>query len=108
MTSDRNSADRLTPEEERALETALVRLNARAWGLGFGLLAGGGLFLATVVLVIRGGSAVGPHLGLLGVYLRGYEVTWPGAVIGLLYGFVLGYLAGWSVSVVYNRLARMG
>ena len=54
----------------------------------------------------QGRPAVGPHLGLLGVYLRGYEVTWPGAVIGLLYGFVLGYLAGWSVSVVYNRLAR--
>ena len=108
MASERDDAERLTAEEARAVEAVLVRLNERAWGLAFGLLCGLGLFLATAILVIRGGATVGPHLGLLGIYLRGYEVTWPGAIVGLVYGLVLGYLAGWAISALYNRLVRIG
>jgi hypothetical protein len=108
MASERDEPERLTPEEERALEAALVRLNERAWGLAFGLICGLGLFVATAILVVRGGTKVGPHLALLGIYLRGYEVTWTGAVVGLVYGLVLGYLAGWAVGAVYNRLVRIG
>lgn len=108
MASDRDGTERLTAEEERALEAVLVRLNERAWGLAFGLICGLGLFVATAILVVRGGTTVGPHLALLGIYLRGYEVTWTGAVVGLVYGLVLGYLAGWAVGAVYNRLVRLG
>ena len=108
MTSERDGADRLTPDEERAVEEALVRLNERAWGVAFGLLFGLGLFVATVVLVVRGGETVGPHLALLGVYLRGYEVTWTGALVGLLYGLVIGYAAGWTIGAMYNRLVKIG
>lgn len=108
MASERDDAERLTAEEARAVEAVLVRLNERAWGLAFGLLCGLGLFLATAILVIRGGATVGPHLGLLGIYLRGYEVTWPGAIVGLVYGLVLGYLAGWAIGALYNRLVRIG
>jgi hypothetical protein len=74
-----------------------MRLNARAWGIATGLLFGGGLFLATIFLVIRGGPMVGQHLRLLSVFFPGYQVTWLGAIIGFVYAFVLGY--------VYNRLA---
>jgi len=108
MASERDEPERLTPEEERAVEAALVRLNERAWGLAFGLICGLGLFVATAILVIRGGPHVGPHLALLGIYLRGYEVTWTGAVVGLVYGLVFGYIAGWAVGAVYNRLVRIG
>ncbi len=108
MASERDEPERLTAEEARAVEAVLVRLNERAWGLAFGLLCGLGLFVATAILVIRGGSQVGPHLALLGIYLRGYEVTWTGAIVGLGYGLVLGYIAGWAVGAVYNRLVRIG
>ena len=64
----------VTPEE--AVKATVLRLNARAWGISFGLVLGGGLFLATIVLVLRGGAQVGQHLGMLSVFLPGYRVTW--------------------------------
>ena len=84
----------------------LLRLNARAWGIAIGLLFGLGLFLATIVLVLKGGSTVGPHLSLIGEYLPGYSVTWPGAFIGFIYLFVIGYGVGRIIGGVYNALAR--
>lgn len=90
---------------ETSIQATLLRLNARAWGIAVGLLAGGGLFLATAILVMRGGPSVGQHLQLLSAFFPGYRVTWPGAFIGLVYGFVLGYAIGRVIGGVYNRLA---
>ncbi len=84
----------------------LLRLNARAWGIALGLLFGLALFLATALLVMKGGPTVGAHLGLLGEYLPGYRVTWPGAFIGFVYLFVVGYAVGRIIGGVYNALAR--
>ena len=72
----------------------LLKLNARAWGIAVGMLFGSVLFIATVLLVIKGGETVGPHLSLLGSYLPGYRVTWGGAFIGFVYLFVIGYAIG--------------
>jgi len=91
-------------EEEQDLNTAILRLNGRAWGIALGLLLGGGLFLATIVLVIKGGPTVGQHLNLLSVFFPGYRVTALGSVIGFIYAFVLGYALGRLISSVYNRL----
>jgi hypothetical protein len=93
----------VTPEE--AVKATILRLNARAWGISFGLVLGGGLFVATLVLVLRGGPQVGQHLGMLSVFLPGYRVTWGGAFIGFVYLFVLGYALGRLIGAVYNRLA---
>jgi len=84
----------------------LLRLNARAWGIAVGLLFGLGIFFATVLLVVKGGPTVGPHLGLIGQFLPGYRVTWGGAFIGFVYLFVIGYAVGRIIGWVYNSLAR--
>lgn len=89
----------------QTVQATLMRLNARAWGISIGLLLGGGLFLATIVLVIRGGPMVGQHLQLISVFFPGYQVTWLGAFIGFVYAFVLGYALGRVIGSVYNRLA---
>jgi hypothetical protein len=91
-------------QEDQALAIAIRRLNARAWGWAFGLLLGGGLFVATAFLLIKGGEDVGTHLNLLGVFLPGYTVTWLGAVIGFIYMFVIGYAVGRLIGTVYNKL----
>jgi len=88
------------------VKTTLLRLNARAWGIAIGLLFGSVLFLGTIVLVMRGGPNVGPHLGMLGVFLPGYRVTIAGAFIGFAYAFVIGYAVGRLIGLVYNSLAR--
>lgn len=92
--------------EEQELGAAIQKLNARVWGIAMGLLLGGGIFLATVILVIKGGPDVGQHLGLLRAYFPGYRVTWPGSLVGFVYAFVVGYGAGRFVGAVYNRMAR--
>lgn len=79
-------------------------LNARAWGIAVGLLLGGGLFVATNVLVLRGGENVGQHLGLLSVFLPGYSVTFVGSLVGFVYMFVIGYGVGRILGGVYNWL----
>lgn len=84
------------------LQQAILRLNAKAWGMAFGLLGGVGLFLATVILIIKGGENVGQHLGLLAVFFPGYSVTVAGAFIGFVYGFVTGYGIGRIIGSVYN------
>jgi hypothetical protein len=79
---------------EQQVQTTLVRANARAWGLATGLLLGLGVFLATTILLLKGGENVGSHLGRLGQVFPGYEVTLGGAAIGAIYAFVIGYALG--------------
>jgi hypothetical protein len=93
---------------EDDVRNALLRLNARAWGIALGLLFGVGLFLATILLVVRGGHEVGPHLNLLGMFLPGYRVSVGGAFIGFAYLFVIGYVIGRLIGSVYNAMARSG
>jgi len=96
------------PAGQEQLKTTLLKLNARAWGVALGLLLGLGLAVATIVLVLRGGAAVGPHLSLVGVFLPGYRVSVLGAFIGFDYLFVIGYAIGRLIGSVYNKLARTG
>lgn len=96
---------KLSNTEQKALRRRMLVLNSKAWGVATGLLAGLTLFIATVVLVIKGGSNVGEHLGLLGVYFPGYRVTLLGAFIGFVYLFVLGYALGRLIGYVYNWTA---
>lgn len=92
--------------EEVTLERAIRRLNARAWGISVGLIAGLGLFVATNILVFKGGPYVGQHLGLLRAYFPGYSVSFVGSLIGFVYMFVIGYGLGRIVGTVYNRLVE--
>lgn len=91
--------------EDRQVVQTLLRLNARAWGIATGVLFGGGLFLATNILVVKGGYPVGPHLSLLSIFFPGYRVTFVGSLIGFVYAFVVGYAVGRVIGEVYNRLA---
>ena len=87
----------------------VLHLNPRAWGISVGLVFALGLFGATVVLILQGapsGQEVGPHLGSLSYFFPGYSVTWTGSLVGLAYGFVLGYALGRSVGSIYNKLVE--
>lgn len=81
------------PEDE-VLEHELIRINSRAWGVSFGLLLGLGMFVATNLLVLKGGPDVGTHLGRLGHVFPGYDVSFTGSLVGFVYCFVLGYGLG--------------
>ena len=91
---DRQIPRRLTPDE--LIEAAFARMDPVALGASVGLVGGAGLFLATIILLFKGGEVVGPTLLLLSNYLIGFNVSWTGSFIGLVEatggGFVLGYL----------------
>jgi hypothetical protein len=90
--------------DDVVLQNVMLRLNGRAWGIAMGLLFGLCLFVATNVLVLKGGPEVGPHLSLLSNYLPGYSVSFGGSIIGFIYLFVIGYAVGRLIGTVYNRM----
>lgn len=93
----------LSPEERQEVRRAFNRISEQGWGLALGFLSALGLFLATVVLLLKSSPyPVGPHLGLLAVYFPGYSVSWVGAFIGSGYALFLGYGAGRTIATVYN------
>jgi len=90
-----------------ALQTRVVRVNALAFALASGFVAGLGLFAATDYLVVKGGPVVGPHLALLGQFFVGYHVTLWGSVVGFAYASVTVGLAAYVVARLYNWVARL-
>ena len=94
-------------EAERLLESTLTRMNARILGFTLGCLGATGLFLATLILLVKGGQDVGQHLNLLGYYFPGYHVSWFGLLPALLYGAIVGFVVGYVVSRVYNFAIRL-
>lgn len=96
--------EQLTFEEQQVLTKTIQRIHEQSWGIAFGLVLGVALFVATNVLVLKGGDPVGPHLGLLRIYFPGYSVGFVGSLIGFVYAFVLGYGFGRIIASTYNRL----
>jgi protoporphyrinogen oxidase len=93
----RKTVLRSAPEE--IVEDSFARLDPVALGFSVGLVMAVGLFLATAVLLLKGGDVVGPNLALLTHYLPGFRVSWGGSMIGSLEaggaGFLLGFAAAW-------------
>ena len=95
----------ISKADKALLKIAFCRIDVTAMAIATGTVSGLLLFLATAVLLAKGaspGAEVGPHLGLLGIYLPGYSVTMLGALIGTVYGLMLGAIAGMIVAGVWN------
>ncbi len=82
---------------------AFAPLDKIALGASCALVCGLLVFLATASLIVaHHHGPPGPTLGLLGEYFLGYTVSWKGAPIGLVWGGVLGYVAGWLFAFIRN------
>ena len=99
MQEDNNAIERLVLVE-------LMRLNGVILGLVLGLVFGFGIFIITIILLIKGGEQVGPHLALLGQFFIGYQVTFGGSLIGFLYGLLFGFIVGYMIASLYNWMAN--
>ncbi|HJQ85128.1 MAG TPA: NAD(P)/FAD-dependent oxidoreductase [Candidatus Binatia bacterium] len=91
--------------EEVTLVPGFGKLDRIALGLALGLVGGVGLFLASLFLLVKGGPHVGYHLNLLGQFLPGYRVSSAGMFVGLAWGLVGGFVAGWTFAVLRNAVA---
>ena len=83
------------------LERAFAPLHKRALGVATGLTAGLAIFVVTAFHVVTQ-PVDAPPLGLLSQFFYGYEITWRGALIGLWWGFVVGFVTGWFLAFVRN------
>jgi len=96
---------------EEWIQQAFGRYDPVALGVALGTVLGLGLFVATAVLLLLGGKPVGPNLAVLGSYFLGFEVTWRGALLGLLEagvgGFGFGYALARLINAVVAREERM-
>lgn len=93
-------------DTQRILLMALfARMETSAMAVATGVVGGLVLFLATAVLVLKGappGMSVGPHLAALSTFMPGYSVSWGGAFVGAIYGFLVGAAAGFVLAVLWN------
>jgi len=80
-----------------------MRLNAKALALSIGILWGTSVFLATAWILLYGSD--GKTMAKLSNFYLGYTVSWGGAFVGLVYGFIDGLIAGFLLAVLYNAFA---
>ena len=85
------------------LAMAFAPLHKRAFGMAIGTATGLVVFAMTVVCVLRPPDPAF-DLGLLSNYFAGYTVSWPGAFLGLGWGFVSGFVAGWFLAFCRNLM----
>jgi hypothetical protein len=110
-----NAGDRLVPtrvnvsvgetiqeSEDKVIEVAFAKIDPLALGVAVGVVSGLGIFLASAVLLLKGGPVVGPMLSLLGNYFIGFKVTWTGAFIGLLEAGLAGGMVGATLAGLRN------
>ena len=84
-----------------ALVLAFAPLHKRAFGLAVGVASGALFFLLTAVYLLRAPAERIP-LHLLSQYFYGYTVSWGGALVSLLWGLAVGFVAGWFIAFCRN------
>ena len=87
---------------EGVIRRAFMKLDRLALGLSTGTSAAILLFLSTLFLTVKSGPVIGPNMQLLNEFLPGYSVTFGGSLIGLGYGFLIGFVVGWSFAFMRN------
>ena len=99
------AVQKLMNADKAVLMAAFARMDVVALAVAIGTVCATGLFLLTVTLLVKGappGTAIGPHLGLLGIYLPGYGVSWIGSIVGAVYAWLIGALIGFVWAVLWN------
>ncbi len=97
-------AEQVKPEEvievvQESWQRVFPKLYPTALGLSVGIVSGLLLFLATMIIVITDGSS---SLQLLDQFFPGYALSLWGGFLGLLYGFGVGFVAGWLFAFLRN------
>jgi hypothetical protein len=93
----RDTGDLLPPR----LALAFAPLHKRALGIAVGTATGLVLLAVTLLAMLRPRAEVA-WLELLDEYFYGYEISFPGALIALVWGFGVGFVAGWFTAFCRN------
>jgi hypothetical protein len=104
---DAAGRDRLTPQPAEndvadLLQSAFSYYDEVAMGGAVGLTATLALVVATALMLLEHAQGFVPMLSLLGNYLFGYEVSWPGLLVGMVEVALIGFCGGWTVARLVN------
>jgi hypothetical protein len=80
-----------------------MRLRVRALGLAVGIVWALGVLVATLWLIWTGQVEGGLLINKL---YPGYDVTYLGALVGVVWGFVDGFVAGALIAWLYNQFHK--
>ena len=95
------TAKPLNSKAQPPVASALGPAHKRALGVALGIVCGAAVFVITAFhLVFHPTDAL--EIGLLAQYFYDYEVSWRGAFVGLFWGCVTGFVAGWFLAFVRN------
>ncbi|MFB0516878.1 MAG: bacteriophage holin [Candidatus Neomarinimicrobiota bacterium] len=78
-----------------------MKLSVKALGLAAGIVWALAIFLLTYWFLLFGYE--GEMLSRLSNIYLGYSVTWYGGFIGLVWGFVDGFIGGALLACLYNK-----
>ncbi len=81
-----------------------MKLNAKNFGLAFGILWGVFLFIMTLLSVFTGYGL--DFFKILSSIYPGYKVSYLGSVVGLIYGFLDGFIGFYLFALIYNFLQK--
>ncbi len=79
-----------------------MKLNVKALALTSGLIWGFGLFLITFWIILFDGAS--GDVTFIGHIYRGYNISFSGALIGLVWAFFDGAIGGAVFACLYNWL----
>lgn len=90
------------PAYNEVIIKAFAKIDKFAFATAVGSVCGLAIFIATLLLIIKGGKVTDFNLQLLGQYFIGYTVTVKGAFIGMAYSFFWGFVWGWLAAYLRN------
>jgi hypothetical protein len=77
-------------------------LNSKKLGIAAGIIWALGMFICTVLALYTGYSA--EFLKLMSTIYPGYTISWLGAFVGLIYGFIDSFTFFFLLGLIYNKL----
>ncbi|MCR4328468.1 MAG: bacteriophage holin [Patescibacteria group bacterium] len=77
-------------------------LDAKKFGLAAGILWGAAMLVFTLISIATGYAD--EFMSLMANVYPGYTVSVEGSVIGLIYGFLDGFIGCYLFAAIYNKL----
>jgi protoporphyrinogen oxidase len=99
---DGAEAEQLQKIVDDTLTRVFTRLDPMALGVALGSVSGLVMSVVTLAVALIGRPELTTFLSLLGQYAPGYRVGAAGSLLGLFYGFALGFGGGWALAVGRN------
>ena len=81
-----------------------MALKPKALGISAGIIAAAAVFIMTLLAAGTGyGSAM---MTMYGTIHPGYSISVLGAFVGIIYGFICWFVAGYVLAWLYNRFEK--